>query len=77
MNWVLYVVLASSTASDKAINATPVPMATEQLCNDAKNKLFESYRRSNTPNFLMVIECLRARLGDAAYTPSNVNICLC
>jgi hypothetical protein len=61
MNWVLYVVLASSTASDKAINATPVPMATEQLCNEAKNKLFESYRRSNTPNFLMVIECLRAR----------------
>jgi hypothetical protein len=61
MNWVLYVVLASSTASDKAINATPVPMATEQLCNDAKNKLLESYRRSNTPNFLIVIECLRAR----------------
>ena len=61
MNWVLYVVLASSTASDKAINATPVPMATEQLCNDAKNKLLESYRRSNTPNFIMVIECLRAR----------------
>jgi hypothetical protein len=60
MNWVLYVVLASSTASDKAINATPVPMATEQLCNDAKNKLFESYRRYNNPNFLMVIECLRA-----------------
>ena len=61
MNLVLYVVLASSTASDKAINATPVPMATEQLCNEAKNKLLESYRRSNTPNFLMVIECLRAR----------------
>jgi hypothetical protein len=61
MNWVLYVVLASSTASDKAISATPVPMATEQLCNDAKNKLLESYRRTNTPNFLIVIECLRAR----------------
>jgi len=61
MNWVLYVVLASSTASDKAINATPVPMATEQLCNEAKNKLCESYRRSNTPNWIMVIECLRAR----------------
>ena len=61
MNWVLYVVLASSTASDKAINATPVPMATEQLCNEAKNKLLESYRRSNTPNWIMVIECLRAR----------------
>ena len=42
------VVLASPTASDKVINATPVPMATEQLCNEAKNKLMESYRRSNT-----------------------------
>jgi hypothetical protein len=31
MNWVLFVVLATSTSSDKAINATPVPMATEQL----------------------------------------------
>ena len=61
MNWVLFVVLATSTSTDKAINATPVPVATEQLCNEAKNKLFESYRRSNTPNFLMVIECLRAR----------------
>lgn len=29
MNCVLYAVLASSTASDKAINATPEPMATE------------------------------------------------
>jgi hypothetical protein len=61
MNWVLFVVLASSTASDKVINATPVPMATEQLCNEAKNKLMESYRRSNTPNYMIVIECLRAR----------------
>ena len=59
MNWVLFVVLASSTAS-KA-NATPVPMATEQLCNEAKNKLMESYKRSNTPNYVVVIECLRAR----------------
>ena len=60
MNWVLFVVLATSTSTDKAINATPVPMATEQLCNEAKNKLMESWR-SNTPNFLIVIECLKAR----------------
>ena len=38
MNWVLFVVLATSTGSDKAINATPVPMATEQLCNAAKTQ---------------------------------------
>ena len=76
MNWVLYVVLASSTASDKAINATPVPMATEQLCNEAKNKLFESYRRSNTPNWIMVIECLRARSAMRYLTaPRTLNIC--
>ena len=61
MNWVLFVVLATSTSTDKAINATPVLVATEQLCNEAKNKLMESYRRSNTPNFLIVIECLKAR----------------
>jgi hypothetical protein len=61
MDWVLFVVLASSTGTDKAINATPVPMATEQLCNEAKNKLMESYRRSNTPNYMIVIECLRAK----------------
>jgi hypothetical protein len=61
MNWVLFVVLATSTSTDKAINATPVPVATEQLCNEAKNKLMESFRRSNTPNFLIVIECLKAR----------------
>ena len=61
MNWVLFVVLASSTSSDKVINARPVPMATEQLCNEAKNKLMESYRRSNTPNYMIVIECLRAK----------------
>ena len=61
MNWVLFVVLATSTSTDKAINATPVPMATEQLCNDAKNKQMESYRRSNTPNYMIVIECLRAK----------------
>jgi len=46
MNWVLFVVFATSTASDKAINATPVPMATEQLCNAARTKLVETYKRS-------------------------------
>ena len=72
MNWVLYVVLASSTASDKAINATPVPMATEQLCNDAKNKLFESYRRSNTPELSNGNRVPAGALGDAvSHTPSN------
>jgi hypothetical protein len=55
------VVLATSTVSDKAINATPVPMATEQLCNAARTKLVETYKRSNTPNFIMVVECLQAR----------------
>ncbi len=65
MNWVLFVVLATSTGSDKAINATPVPMATEQLCNEAKNKLFESYRRTNTPNFVIVIECLKAQTAES------------
>jgi hypothetical protein len=42
MNWVLFVVLASTTLSDRVLNSTTVPMATEQLCNAAKTKLTEA-----------------------------------
>ncbi len=63
MNWVLFVVLASASsgASEKAINSTAVPMATEQLCNAAKEKLIQAYRNTQTPNYALVVECLRAR----------------
>ena len=61
MNWVLFVILASVSGSEKNINATPVPMATEQLCNAAKEKLTEAYLKTQTPNYGLVAECLRAR----------------
>jgi hypothetical protein len=62
MKWVLFVVLASSSGSEKkAINSTAVPMATEQLCNAAKEKLTQAYRKTQTPNYLLVTECLQAR----------------
>jgi hypothetical protein len=38
MNWMLFVVILSGSPSDKVINSTTVPMATEQLCNAAKDQ---------------------------------------
>jgi hypothetical protein len=61
MNWVLFVILASTSGSEKVINSTAVPMATEQLCNAAKEKLTQAYRNTQTPNYALVAECLRAR----------------
>ena len=61
MDWVLFVVLASASGSEKAINSTAVPMATEQLCNAAKEKLTQTYRNTQTPNYVLVTECLQAR----------------
>jgi hypothetical protein len=61
MNWVLFVVLASTSGSEKAINSTAVPMATEQLCNAAKAKLTQAYQKTQGPNYVLVTECLQAR----------------
>ena len=54
MKGVLFVVLATTSGSEKAINSTAVPMATEQLCNAAKEKLTQAYRKTQTPNYLLV-----------------------
>ena len=61
MNWVLFVVLASTSGAEKAINSTAVTMATEQLCNAAKEKLIQAYQKTQSPNYLLVTECLQAR----------------
>ena len=62
MEWVLFFVLASdASGAGKVINSTAVPMATEQLCNAAKEKLIQAYRKTQTPNYLLVTECLQAR----------------
>lgn len=61
MDWVLFVILASISGSEKNINSATVPMATEQLCNAAKEKLTEAYQKTQTPNYGLVAECLRAR----------------
>jgi hypothetical protein len=60
MNWLLFVVIASSL-SDKVVNSATIPMATEQLCNSAKMKLTEDFERTRSPNFALATECLRTR----------------
>ena len=61
MDWMLFIVIASTPPSDKVINSTTVPMATEELCNAAKAKLIQAHKQKQSPNFLMIGECLRAR----------------
>ena len=41
MNWMLFFVIASMSASDKVVNTTTIPMAEEQLCAAASAKLKE------------------------------------
>jgi hypothetical protein len=61
MKWVLFVILASISGSERTINSTAVPMATEQLCNAAKEKLTQAYRNTQTANYALVAECLQAQ----------------
>src|SRR5262245_52132406 len=44
---------SDASASARGINSTAVPMATEQLCNAAKEKLTQAYRKTQTPNYLL------------------------
>ena len=61
MNWMLVFVIASMSASDKVVNTTTIPMAEEKLCTAARAKLIEAHKQVNSPNFLIVGECLRVR----------------
>lgn len=61
MNWVLFFVIASTAPTDKVINSTTISMATEELCAAAKDKLVHDYQQTQSPNYLIVGECLRAK----------------
>jgi hypothetical protein len=61
MDWVLFVVIVSTSATDKAINSANVPMATQQLCYAAKAQLLQAYKEAQSPNFNFYAECLQAR----------------
>jgi hypothetical protein len=61
MDWVLFVVIVSTSMTDKAINSSNVPMATQQLCNAAKAQLIQAYKETQSPNFMLYAECLQAR----------------
>jgi hypothetical protein len=61
MEWILFVVIASTGLSDnKAIHSSTMPVATLQLCNAAKDKLTEAYKQTQSPNFLFIGECLQS-----------------
>jgi hypothetical protein len=60
MDWVLFVVIVSSTSS-MTINSSNVPIATQQLCDAAKAQLIQAYKETKSPNFVLYAECLRTR----------------
>jgi hypothetical protein len=62
MDWILFVLIASTTLSDnKAVDTSAMPMANQQLCIAARDKLAEAYKRVQSPNFAFIGECLQAR----------------
>lgn len=61
MDWMLVFIIASLTTTDKVVTPITVPMATEQLCNEGKARLTEAYMKTQSPNFLVVGECLKVR----------------
>ena len=61
MDWVLFVVIVSTSITDKAINSSSVPMATQQLCNAAKAQLIQVYKETQSPNYTFYAECLQVR----------------
>lgn len=60
MEWMLVFVIVSMT-SDRVASPITVPMATEKLCDEAKAKLMEAYKKTQPENFFVVGECLRVR----------------
>ena len=61
MDWLLFVILASTSSADKAVIPITVPVATEQLCNAARSKLADTYKKSQAANFAFISECIQVR----------------
>jgi len=61
MDWILIFFVVSLTATDKVVSPVTVPMATEKLCDEAKAKLTEDYKQTQSVNFMVVGECLKVR----------------
>jgi len=62
VEWTHSAVIASTALSDnKAVITAAVPMASQELCTAARDKLAEAYKKVQSPNFAFIGECLQAR----------------
>jgi hypothetical protein len=61
MDWILLVIIVGYSASDRAVNSATVPMATVERCNSAKDKLVNAIKVYDTPNYMIIAECLQSR----------------
>jgi len=60
MEWMLVFVIVSLT-SDRVASPITVPVATEKLCEEAKVKLEEAYKKTQPEHFYVVGECVKVR----------------
>ena len=63
MNWMLVVIFVSVASGDKALSTTTIPMESEKICTEAKDKLKKSYQETHAANWFLVSECLQVRSG--------------
>jgi hypothetical protein len=63
MNWVLVMIFVSVAGENRAMSTTTIPMETEKICSEAKDKLKKSYQETHAANWFLVSECLRVRSG--------------
>ena len=59
MNWVLVFIIVSIATGDRAVNVTTIPMETEKLCTEGKDKLQKGYQETNAANWVLVSQCLQ------------------
>jgi hypothetical protein len=63
MNWMLVVIFVSVASGDRALSTTTIPMESEKICSEAKDKLKKSYQETHPANWFLVSECLQVRSG--------------
>ena len=59
MNWVLLVIFVSVAGENRALSTTTIPMETEKICDEAKDKLKKSYQETHAANWFLCLSAFR------------------
>lgn len=59
MRWVLVFIIVGIASGDRAVDVTTIPMETEKLCIEGRDKLQKGYQETNAANWVLVSQCLQ------------------